>query len=152
MAELADGVRVGARIQLPVGGSVLVGHVGDAIRLVGGVGEGVAAAGRVRAGRMGIVVVVLVQFGAERFDDLLCEQRRPLPVGESLQQQQLPLLSPPLPQGEGEQGVSSPLSLLMSSVAVCVSGDDRARLIGLAAEVPTPPDRVGYQVRWRGRV
>ena len=36
----------------------------------------------------------------------LREQRPPLPVGVFLQQQQLSLLSLPLPQREGEQGVS----------------------------------------------
>lgn len=50
---------------------MLVGHVGDAIRLVGGVGEGVAAAGRVGAVRRRREAVMKGQLGAERLDDLV---------------------------------------------------------------------------------
>lgn len=39
--------------------------------MVAGVGEGVAAAGRVRAMRMMMVMMLLVEFGAERLDDLV---------------------------------------------------------------------------------
>lgn len=60
LTELAGSVHVGAKLQVLVGGSMLIRHVGDAIRLVGGVGEGVAAARRVRTMRVMMMVVVVM--------------------------------------------------------------------------------------------
>jgi len=76
LTKLTGSVHLRGKLQVLMGGAPLVGHVGDAIRLVGsggGVGEGVAAARRVRA-VVGVVVVgllLLVQLGSQRLNDLV---------------------------------------------------------------------------------
>ena len=71
LTQLTGSVHVRAEVQVLVRGAMLIRHVGDAIGLVGGLGEGVAAAGRVRAMRVMKMMMMLVQFGAKRLDDFI---------------------------------------------------------------------------------
>ena len=57
----AGGIHIRAQLQILIG-PTLVRHEGGPVRLVGGLGEGVAAGGCVRS---------LLQLGVKRLDDLI---------------------------------------------------------------------------------